>query len=224
MLFRIYGCLVVHEKCIFRKYFSVGLSTGVNWFPFLFYLKIPIFWKTEREPRERETRPRAERERERERGDDRFAIRLRLHRSTSNPFDFAVRLHLREPRFIVPDCDLAFAPIAIAVAAPIRHPRLQHPKTDRPRPQNRSSSLSSFFSQFDRIMIFFSWVLFVFLNWGMKLYICLASEKRWENVFSVWFWFLLLWWCDGGVLVVVAFDCRCLLPWVEFPCEKFVGK
>ena len=103
-----------------------------------------------------------------------------VHRSTSNPFDFA------------------FTPIAIAVAAPIRRPRSRtqirhprsrsrlradrnhsrstdssspianldssHPKTDCPRPQNRSSSLSSFFSQFDRIMNFFSWVLFVFLN------------------------------------------------------------
>ena len=32
---------------------------------------------------------------------------------------------------------------------------------------------------------------------------------------SVWFWFLLLWWCGSGVLVVVAFDCRSLLLWVE---------
>ena len=33
---------------------------------------------------------------------------------------------------------------------------------------------------------------------------------------SLWFWFLLLlWWCGSGVLVVVAFDCRSLLPWVE---------
>ena len=41
---------------------------------------------------------------------------------------------------------------------------------------------------------------------------------------SVWFWFLLLWWCDCGVLVVVAFDRRSLLLWVELPCEKFLGK
>ena len=64
MLFRIYGCLVVHRKCIFWKCFSVGLSTGVNWFLFLFYLQIPIFRKTKRELSERETRPCAERERE----------------------------------------------------------------------------------------------------------------------------------------------------------------
>ena len=69
---------------------------------------------------------------------ERRAVRLRLHPSTS-PFDFA------------------FTPIAIAVTAPIRRPRSRssHPKTDRPRPQNQSSSFSSFFSQFDRIMIFF---------------------------------------------------------------------
>ena len=26
---------------------------------------------------------------------------------------------------------------------------------------------------------------------------------------------LLVWWCGSGVLVVVAFDCRSLLSWVE---------
>ena len=73
------------------------------------------------------------------------------HPSTS-PLDVAVRLHPTTSPF-----DFAFAPIAIAVAAPIRRPRSRssHPKTDRPRPQNRSSSLSSFFCAFDRIMIFF---------------------------------------------------------------------
>ena len=51
---------------------------------------------------------------------------------------------------------------------------------------------------------------------------------------SVWFWFLLLlWWCGSGVLVVVAFDCQSLLPWVElefqwcvvlrFGCDLFCG-
>ena len=39
----------------------------------------------------------------------------------------------------------------------------------------------------------------------------------------VWFWFLLLlWWCGGGVLVVVAFDCRSLLPWVELEFRCFI--
>ena len=51
---------------------------------------------------------------------------------------------------------------------------------------------------------------------------------------SVWFWFLLLlWWCGSGVLVVMAFDCQSLLPWVElefqwcvvlrFGCDLFCG-
>ena len=30
--------------------------------------------------------------------------------------------------------------------------------------------------------------------------------------------------CGGGVLVVVAFDCRSLLSWVELPCEKICRK
>ena len=41
--------------------------------------------------------------------------------------------------------------------------------------------LSSFFSQFDRIwwIFFLGFVSFVFLYWGMILYICLAAEKMW---------------------------------------------
>ena len=79
------------------------------------------------------------------------SFNFELHPSTSS-FDVAARLHPSTSPF-----DFAFAPIAIAVAAPIRRPRLRtqicrprsqssHPKTDRPRPQNRSSSFSSFFS------------------------------------------------------------------------------
>ena len=44
--------------------------------------------------------------------------------------------------------------------------------------------LSSFFSQFDRIwwiFFFLSFVSFVFLYWGMILYICLAAEKMWAT-------------------------------------------
>ena len=96
-----------------------------------------------------------------------------------------------------------------------------HPLCDLASRSNPVASLSSFFSQFDRIWwIFFSrfcffcvsvltrfdefffWVLFllyfcinriwwifflgfvyfVFLYWGMILYICLAVEKMWEYV------------------------------------------
>ena len=40
----------------------------------------------------------------------------------------------------------------------------------------------------------------------------------------LWFWFLLLlWWCGSGVLVVVAFDCRSLLPRVELEFRWCVG-
>ena len=93
----------------------------------------------------------ARRERERERG--RRERGRSVRRAKSNPFDFAVRL--REPRS------------RTQIANPDREPRSQHRFVilDRePRsvaPQNRSSStpkpivLPPFFSQFDRIMIFF---------------------------------------------------------------------
>ena len=127
-----------------------------------------------------------------------------------------------QPRFVIPNHDLAFAPIAIAVAAPICRPWSQssHPKTNRPRPQNRSSSLSSFFSQFDRIMIFFFpgfYLCFWIEGWN---YIFVWQVRKCEKMcFLCDFDFCCC--CGGGVLVVVAFDCRSLLP---LPCEKFVGK
>ena len=80
-------------------------------------------------------------------------------------------------------------------SSPIANPDSSHPKTDRPPSLPSSLNLIGLW--------------FFFLG-----FICV----------SVWFWFLLLWWCDGVVSVVVAFDCRSLLPWVELPCEKFVGK
>ena len=132
----------------------------------------------------------ARRERERERG--RRERGRSVRRPTSNPFDFAVRFREPrsrtpcEPRSLRtqianPDrCKpRSRTPIANPdrepLANPDREPRSQHRFVvpDRePRsvaPQNRSSStpksivLPPFFSQFDRIMIFFSWVLFVFL-------------------------------------------------------------
>ena len=118
-----------------------------------------------------------------------FAVRLRIapfdfavrRRRSTSPYDFTVRLRLHADRDRSRSTDSS-SPIAIVA------------------PQNRSSStpkpivlplflLLCVWPDYD---FFFSWVLFVFLNWGMKLYICLAGEKMWENVFSVWFWFLLL--------------------------------
>ena len=102
------------------------------------------------------------------------------HRSRRSQHRFVVPN--REPRFVVPDRDLTFTSIAIAIAAPIHRPRSRwwHPKTDRPRPQNRSSSLSSFFSQFDRNMIFFS-----------GFYLCFGVLCDFD-----------FWCCCGGVVVV----------------------
>ena len=117
----------------------------------------------------------AHRERERERG--RRERGRSVRRPTSNPFDFAVRL--REPRSRTPRETRSRAPIANPdreplanpdrepLANPDREPRSQHRFVVPDResrsvaPQNRSSStpkpivLPPFFSQFDRIMIFF---------------------------------------------------------------------
>ena len=61
-----------------------------------------------------------------------------------------------------------------------------------------------------------------------------THQSLYVILISMWFWFLLLlWWCGSGVLVVVAFDCRSLLSWVElefrwcvalgFGCDLFNG-
>ena len=130
MLFRIYGCLVAHGKCIFRKCFSVGLSTGVNWFPFLFYLQIPIFRKTQRELSERETRPRAEREREREREEEPRRARLR----SSSPTTPHPKTDRPWPRSSSPTASLDHPrpKSSSPIASPFR-------KTDRPRTKSLSS-------------------------------------------------------------------------------------
>ena len=142
--------------------------------------------------REKHTQPKrnktqeANKRSERERENDPDPERERTQ--SPEPFDFAFApIAVRIAPFVVPDrhsnrtlrrprspfeSHPSSSPIAnpdssspiAAVVAPILHPRSRwsHPKTDRPRPQNRSSSLSSFFAQFDRNMIFFFWVLFVF--------------------------------------------------------------
>ena len=70
------------------------------------------------------------------------ALRLRLRIA---PFDFAVRLRLRADR------DRSRSTDSLSLIA---NPDSSSPITIV-TPQNRSSSFSSFFSQFDRIMIFF---------------------------------------------------------------------
>ena len=189
MLFRIYGCLVAHGKCIFRKCFSVGLSTGVNWFPFLFYLQIPIFRKTQRESSERETHPRAERERERKNQEN-----PEVPDSDHRPWPRCT------PKSIVIDPDRRPWPRRWIVLDPDRRPRSRRtPKPivldpdrcprsrsrlriDRDRSTNRLRAISPVVEpNRNQIMNFFFWVLFVFLDWGMKLYICLAAEKIWAT-------------------------------------------
>ena len=76
------------------------------------------------------------------------------------------------------DRNLTFT--SIAIAAPCRS-QSQHCAAWSCLSSNPIASLSSFFSQFDRIMNFFFWVLFVFLDWGMKSYICLVVEKMWAT-------------------------------------------
>ena len=107
---------------------------------------------------------RRERERERERKKREGTIgspsdfeSVRLRRSTSPSCRSQLQSQHRfvvpdrEPRFVVPDHDLAFVPIAIAVVAPIRRPRSRTQIRRTPKP----IVLPPFFSQFDRIMIFF---------------------------------------------------------------------
>ena len=108
----------------------------------------------ERAEGEEDAPARRERERERERG--RRERGRSVRRPTSNPLDFAN-----------PDCEPLANPDREPLANPDREPRSQHRFVVPDResrsvaPQHRSSStpkpivLPPFFSQFDRIMIFF---------------------------------------------------------------------
>ena len=115
-------------------------------------------------PAHRERERERDRERERERG--RRERGRSVHRPTSNPFDFAVRL-----RPLTSPFDFTFAPITIAIAAPIRRPRS--------RTQNRSSSLPS------SLNLIGLWFFFP----GFYLCFCVILILV---VVVVW------WWCFGG--------------------------
>ena len=80
----------------------------------------------------------------------------------------------RTPKPIVLDPD-SLSSIAIS---PSRQSRSQH-RTMRSRLRLHRAISPLVEPSRNRIMNFFSWVLFVFLDWGMKLYICLAAEKMW---------------------------------------------
>ena len=90
------------------------------------------------------------------------------------------------------DRDLAFAsiailrstaPIAIAISQSVDRDLVKH-RADRSPSLNPIASLSPFFSQFDRIWWFFfsGFCLCFCIEEWMILYICLATEKMWENV------------------------------------------
>ena len=215
MLFRIYGCLVAHGKCLFRKWFSVDRVLGVNWFPFLFYLQIQFFGKQrerelseseiEEEERGREHTPPASQALAREiaprkrSNPERRAVRLRLRRSTSNctlrlrrsmsPFNFTLRLCRSTSPF-------DFTPIANPdSSSSIANPDLSS-LVAIVTPQNRSSSTPKpIVLLFLLLSIWPDYDFFFLLG-----FICVSELRdeiiylfgRWENVFSVWFWFLLL--------------------------------
>ena len=145
MLFRKCGCLVAHEKCIFRKCFSVDLCWDVKWFPFLFYLQISFSGKQRERAEWEGDRAHTQREREREEEETESRNRLRRTQKTQdrarsssnaqthwsnpeNPFDRTISDPHRT--------DYTTSEI---VAPPHRSTQNQsfssYPKTDRPRPR-----------------------------------------------------------------------------------------
>ena len=120
MLFHIYGCLVAHGKCIFRKWFSVDLCWGCKLISVFILPLNTIFRKTERELSEREIE-------EEERGIEHTPLasqapaREIAPRERSNPeprsqprAHFVVRLRRRTQRRIEPRAQ-------IATQSPLRH-------------------------------------------------------------------------------------------------------
>ena len=120
MLFRIYGCLVVHGKCIFRMHFSCPVL-GCKLISVFILPSNTIFRKTERElsERERERRAHAQREREREREEEETEPRNQLRR-TQKPT-------LPNPKNPRPSLFVT----SIAPPARSSHPNTNPPKTDR---------------------------------------------------------------------------------------------
>ena len=109
------------------------------------------------------------------------------------------------------DRDLAFtsiailrstAPIAIAISQSVDRDLVKH-RADRSPSLNPIASLSSFFSQFDRIWWFFfsGFCLCFCIEEWMILYICLATEKMWSDLMIFFFGFCL---------------CFCIEEWMIF--------
>ena len=150
-----------------------------------------------------------------------FTVRLRI--AWIAPFDFAVRLRLRLR--LRADRNRSRSTDS---SSPITNPDSSSPIAIV-APQNRLSStpkpivlplflLLSIWPDYD---FFFPGFYLCFWIEGWN-YIFVWQVRKYEKMcFLCDFDFCC---CGGGVLVVVAFDCRSLLPWVELPCEKFVGK
>ena len=156
MFFRIYGCLIAHGKCIFRKCISVILCWECKLISVSILPSNTIFWKTERERAEWEgERKKSHAQRERGRERERTILRRRA-------------------------VDLAFVPLrrrSRSREAP-RRSRSTAPRRSRSTAPRLRASLSSFFSQFDRIWWFFLWVLSVFLYWGMNDIVIFVWQPR----------------------------------------------
>ena len=131
MLFRIYRCLVAHRKCIFWKCISVILCWECKLISVSILPSNTIFRKTERE-RELSERERGRRAARREREKE----RSRAVAPSISPLRRRSQCRLRAV-----DRDLAKH----------RADREALHRADREAPHRLRASLSSFFSQFDRI-------------------------------------------------------------------------
>ena len=82
------------------------------------------------------------------------------------------------------DCDLAKHRADCNLAKHRADRNLAKHRADRSPSSNPVTSLSSFFSQFDRIWWFFfsRFCLYFYIKEWMILYIRLATEKMWENM------------------------------------------
>ena len=180
------GCLVGFENRIFQKSFSFdrkkeALTTEIY---FRSYFHFKWFPKLRRAKKGAHRRAKGKRERER------TISRTRKGKKRERKNDLA---NTQREKDRAVDRDLAFAPIVISwsVDRDLAKHRVNRDLTKhcvdlafasamRSHPSsNPVASLSSFFSQFDRIWwFFFFWVLSMFLYWGMNDIIYLFGNRE----------------------------------------------
>ena len=162
-------------------------SDPVKVFPFLFYLYITSGTETRKE---RSSQTRKGRKRERKNDSQTQWPNLRRNgeivplSSCRRYLSFSISLSLLNRVWSSQhrtDRDLAFAPITIS---PSRQSQSQHHAVRSRLSPNPITSLSSFFSQFDRIWWYFflSFVCVSILRNEWYYIFVLAVEKMWENV------------------------------------------